>query len=697
MRSKVTLFLVIAGVLLASLLISHRVWYDTVREQAFDAILSLRPQNPPGDGPIIVDIDRETLAAIGPWPWPRDQLANLILTIAAEKPAAVALDMLLDSPDKFSPAAMARKLASVTGDPHVAELAERVPDGDKTLVAAIGASRTILGAVLDPTGTDRIKKTAPMLPRGKVDASLFRFFETDGAISPLENMISAAQGLGLLFLPADSDGLTRRVPILASAGGVPVPGLATELQRVSHRVPVFFISQAPDTLTIGNLKLELPKDGMLRLLPADPRNWHARTISAKRLLDSDQEAKARIKNRVVLVGISAPEVAASLRPTPGDVLAPTVQLQADAFNQLSSGIVPLRYSSIESLERILAAVAGIIGALIGFGMTIRRSGLVVLGFVAILVAAPVGCYFAASLLVDPVLPASTTLICFALAALAKSAETMRREAAIRRRFEQHLAPAVARRIIAQPGLLRLAGEVREVTALFTDVEGFTAMTERASPRKLIAALDAYFDGVSGIVIEHGGLIDKIVGDAVHALFNAPLDLRDHPRRALECAIAIEAFTSAFRKKELALEMQFGRTRIGMETGTAIVGDVGGNRKLDYTAHGNAVNAAARFEAANKVLGTSLCIGPGAATQIGRGSLRPLGKVVIRGRSEAQEVFGLWPSSYTEECKADFIGALQVAEANPKAAIATLRVLAEKYTEDLVLTKLCEQFAVLAPV
>jgi adenylate cyclase len=149
MRARVTLFLVIAGVILASLFISHRVWYGTIREWAFDAILSLRPQKPPNDGPIVVDIDRETLAAIGPWPWPRDKLAQLLLAITAEKPTAVAVDILLDSPDMFSPAAMARKLAAVTGDTHIVELSERVPDGDKKLASAIGASRTILGALLE--------------------------------------------------------------------------------------------------------------------------------------------------------------------------------------------------------------------------------------------------------------------------------------------------------------------------------------------------------------------------------------------------------------------------------------------------------------------------------------------------------------------------------------------------------------------
>ena len=117
---------------------------------------------------------------------------------------------------------------------------------------------------------------------------------------------------------------------------------------------------------------------------------------------------------------------------------------------------------------------------------------------------------------------------------------------MRRRFEQHLAPEVVSRLVAQPELLRLEGEMREITAVFTDIEGFTAMTERVDPRTLVALLDRYFDGLTRIVIDHGGMVEKIVGDGLHAIFNAPIDLADHPRRAVDCAMAIRDFGERFR-------------------------------------------------------------------------------------------------------------------------------------------------------
>jgi adenylate cyclase len=189
------------------------------------------------------------------------------------------------------------------------------------------------------------------------------------------------------------------------------------------------------------------------------------------------------------------------------------------------------------------------------------------------------------------------------------------------------------RIVASPSVLKLNGERRQITALFTDVEGFTAMTHRAHPEALVALLDEYFEGVEQIVINHGGMIDKLVGDGVHALFNTPLDLPDHPVRAVHCAIAIRGWTEAYRQTPRAVALLLGRTRIGIETGDVIVGDVGIRAKLDYTAYGDAVNSAARLEAANKELGSTICIGPETAARCPPDLLRPIATIQLRGFTE----------------------------------------------------------------
>jgi adenylate cyclase len=236
------------------------------------------------------------------------------------------------------------------------------------------------------------------------------------------------------------------------------------------------------------------------------------------------------------------------------------------------------------------------------------------------------------------LSTTTGTVIFLAASATSYALTRHRESVVRQRFEQHLAPAVVRRILEAPGGRKLSGELREVTALFTDLEGFTAMTRRSDPAVLVTELDDYFEGMATIITAHGGTIDKIVGDAVHAFFNTPNDLADHPQKAIVCALALRSWAETFRRSSGALSIGFGRTRFGIETGPAIVGDVGIRVKLDYTAHGDAVNVAARLERANKQLGSSICIGPVAASRCDPSLLRPLGEITLPGRDECIAVF-----------------------------------------------------------
>ncbi len=290
---------------------------------------------------------------------------------------------------------------------------------------------------------------------------------------------------------------------------------------------------------------------------------------------------------------------------------------------LLGGRLPWRPAAAPLAEAAVVATGGVAAAALVMLAPPMVALLAALGLAALWAAAALAALVTTDRLLDPLLPALAIALAATAGLLLQAAATYRAERALRLRMGQLLPAAVVARLADDPRLLRLRGERRQVTALFTDLEGFSALTNTLEPEALIATLDRYFAVVTEVVLRHGGMIDKIVGDAVHALFNAPLDQPGHVAAALAAAEEIVARTEALRPG-----LPIGRTRVGVETGPAILGDVGSGAKIDYTAHGPAVNLAARLQDAGKTLGPPVIIGPAAAALAGR-PLRPLGEVEVR--------------------------------------------------------------------
>jgi class 3 adenylate cyclase len=226
----------------------------------------------------------------------------------------------------------------------------------------------------------------------------------------------------------------------------------------------------------------------------------------------------------------------------------------------------------------------------------------------------------------------------------------RQKAFIRRTFSRFVAREVVDHLLAHPDQLNLGGERREMTFVFTDIAGFTGTAERTDSGLLVRLLNDYLDGMSRIVMEHGGTIDKFVGDAVFAFFGAPQRQPDHAARAVACALDLDRFASDFAARRRGEGIDFGDTRIGVHTGEATVGNFGGEARFDYTAIGDAVNTAARLESVNKHLGTRMCVSgataercpaPGFTPGFNPGAgvaLRPVGRLVLKGKEGGVECF-----------------------------------------------------------
>jgi adenylate cyclase len=669
--------------LLAAELATPKGAREGLREFAFDLVLAadqrLRPLAVHPNDVVVVDIDRRSLEAMGSWPWPRATSAGLVDAVAAAKPAVVAIDILFAGHDvRCSPALARQTSSSTTPCETTARVAELI-EGDRLLAQAGHQIPVVLGFLLDPEGSGSLRPPVPVITRGS--PSLDELWSASGAVVPSAILLESASGIGVLSLPANSDGVVRHVPLLVGVGGYVQPGLALESIRVAANASAYLLQSAPPILATGDLEIPFTSDGLLRLAPAPSERRAARTMSAIDVLDGKVDLGG-LAGAIVLIGGSAPELG-GLRKTATEALMPSVQIQADAISQIASGRVPRLISGASVTQLLFVAGLGALALAASVMLSPILAALAVIAAIALSWGAAIAASVLSDRLVDPLTPSFAAAAVFVIASVTSFAVTRRREAAVRRRFEQHLAPAVVRRIIEQPGLLKLTGEYREVTALFTDVEGFTAMTHRASPEQLVATLDDYFEGVAAMVVDHGGMVDKIVGDAVHALFNAPLDLDDHPRRAVECAIAIHSWSERHRAQPAPAAIGFGRTRIGIETGQAIVGDVGLRSKLDYTAHGDAVNAASRFEAANKQFGSAICVGPGTAARCDAAMFRPLGTISVRGRDEPLTVFEPWPVDAPAGWRERYLAAFGLMARDPALAAASFEQLATELGNDLV--------------
>jgi adenylate cyclase len=680
---------------LAAVVLLPREWRNVFRETAFDVVLTadrqirrLKPREIAKPAPVIVvDIDRRSLDALGPWPWPRETMARLLEAVASGNPSVVGIDILFAQADNRSPAALARQLGSLTGKHDISSLAAELPDGDKRLTAAMKNVPVVLGFVLDADSVDAVPGV-PVLARHPI--VLDDIWRMPGGIGPIPPLVEATRGLGALSLPGDADGKVRRVPLLVGTGDATRPGLALEAVRLFQRSPAYSVDSGPQRIIVGDLEVPLSSDGMLRLVGADGRKQEARTISAVNVVNNAIE-RARLAGAIVLIGGSAPELG-GLRETATDPLVPSVEIQADAIRQTYARRAPqatplgLALTLIMGLIAVVAASAlsPVLGAFVGL------SALAAIWSGAIL-ASLIG-----DRLVDPLMPSIGGLFVFLTSSVSSYALVSRREAHIRSRFEQHLAPAVVKRIAENPGLLKLNGEKREITALFTDIEDFTAMTHRAGPEQLVAVLDEYIEGMAAIVMKHGGMVDKIVGDSVHAFFNAPLDLEDHPQHAIDCAEEMRIWTKAFQSGVEPSQIGFGRTRIGIETGIAIVGDIGIRSKLDYTAHGDSINSAARLEALNKRYGSTICVGPFAAARCTSTLFRPLGITLLRGLDVPVEVFEPWPPETPSNWRERYLTAYRSIEGDKSGAARLFEELAVECPDDPVPRLLAAELRTILP-
>ncbi|TCN29048.1 adenylate cyclase [Sinorhizobium americanum] len=612
------------------------------REITFDEYQRLAPR-PFENLPVrVVDIDEASLREFGQWPWPRDRLAALVDTLSEMGAAVIAFDILFAEPDRLSPRTVLRDVRGI--EPA---LLERLPDNDEIFAEAIAGKPVVLGFGLSREGNYRPPVKAGFAFTGE---SPFGAPPRLTAATPLRPELEAnAAGIGHISLNPDSpSAVVRAVPLLLSDGEQLYPNLALEALRVAQGASTYLLAGAtdvPDTLTrikIGDFAVPVTAAGELWLYVSEDRA--ERYVSAGRVLAASgapQDVRAAVEGSIVFVGTSAAGLL-DIRTTALGHNVPGVSLHAQAVEQILSGRFLSRPDWAEGLEILSIAIAGtllvMVTTFVSPGVALACGLLIT----SLALAASWTAFLYAGLLFDPLAPIFSGSVTHFAATAYRFLVTDRERRVVRRAFGQYLSPSLLYRVEHTQNALRLGGDDRELTIMFVDVRNFTEISERLAPTEVVGFLNTLLDALSRHVIENEGTLDKFIGDSIMAFWNAPVDVRDHPRRAVRAALAMRETLARLNDTD-AFGFGAGQSvaiGIGIHTGLACVGNMGAETHFNYSAVGDTVNVAARIESACKEIGYDILVSEATANLAGGCALLEAGALGLKGKSTRTRLFGV---------------------------------------------------------
>ena len=608
----------------------------------FDAYQKLHPREAAESAVLVVDIDDDSIRQLGQWPWSRTMLATMIDRAAEQGAAAIGLDIILSEPDRTSPALAVARLESqgfqVTYPGAVAEL-----DHDRVLAASFARSPVVAGLVLAEKVT-----TPPPPPKAGFafagDNPMNYLPAYPGSVPNLAILDEAAPGIGVFSFPLAFDGVVRQVPLLSRYGNSLYPALSVETLRVAQGASSFVVKSTGasgelDTgipgmtgLKVGALEVPTAADGSIWVYYS--REPAASVLPAYKLLADppDPALLSQIEGRIVLIGTSAIGLR-DLVSTPLTAGLPGVLVHAEIIDQIVSGVFITRPDWAPGLEVAMTFLLSI--AVLAFLPWFSTMANALLAASAVMLSVGVGWISFADheLLVSPILPALSCLLVYGVASGVRLLLSESESRYIRSAFSHYLSPTMVKQLVDDPQSLVLGGENRELTLLFCDIRSFTSISERMEPTELTVFLNNFLTPMTDVLMESGATIDKYMGDAIMAFWNAPIAIPGHRQRACESILAMQA---ALEKLNEGLEHPV-RIGIGLNTGVCCVGNLGSRQRFDYSAIGDSVNVGSRIEGLTKFYGVSNLVAESTAREVEGLAMLEVDRVMVVGRGEATPV------------------------------------------------------------
>ena len=617
-----------------------------LRLRTFDLFQVLRPREQTIRPVAIVDIDEASLKEIGQWPWPRTVVADLITRLKEQGALVVGFDIIFPEPDRMSPAVAAESFRGL--DDETRAKLSGLPSNDDVLADAIKHARVVVGQAGSATSQ----------PRTPAEMTLQTGFVTMGP-DPLPFLVSfpgllrnvlpieqAAAGRGLFSINPERDGIIRRVPVIMEAQDALVPSLAMEMLRVvsgASAIQVRSGEAGVQSVSVRGLTVPTDRNGQVwvHFNKHDP----ARYVSAKDVLQG-KLSRDRLRGKLVLVGTSAIGLL-DIKTTPVEAVMPGVEVHAEIIESV------LTQSPLSHPEYAIGAEI-IMAVLLGLAIIIAApllSATVVVALGAMLIAGLIALswylFVAHSLLIDFTYPLISSWLIYLVLTFVNYFREQKQRQQIRSAFGFYLSPHMVEQLARSPEKLVLGGEERRMTILFSDVRGFTGISEhyKDDPQGLTHLMNRFLTPLTNAIIERKGTIDKYIGDAIMAFWNAPVDDDEQEVNACDAALAMQERAAALNA-ELKQEADANggaymplRIGIGLNTGPCVVGNMGSDFRFNYSVLGDTVNVASRLEARTKDYRLPLVIGSRTAERAkDKFTTMEIDLIQVKGKKQPEAVF-----------------------------------------------------------
>lgn len=632
---------------LVALRIADPAPLEELRVRNFDTFQLLAPRVVTQHPVVIVDIDDKSLESIGQWPWARTRVADLVDRLGRLGAVVVGFDIIFAEADRLSPDVAAREFQGL--DEATRERLRDAPNNDQVLAQALRRTLVVLGESGLPSASHQQQTHASRgIASLGADPTPF-MFEFPGLLRNIPVLEEAAAGLGLISIRPERDGIIRRVAMVMRAAGDPLPSLSTELLRVASNTSTMMTKA--DELGLIGIKLrgfEIPTDRNGQVWVHFSHHDPARFVSAVDVLEG-RVAADRIAGHVVLIGTSAVGLL-DTKTTPVDPVVPGVEVHAQILESVLGGSTLSQPNYATVVEILVAMVVG--GAIIWLVPVFGPLVILLLGAAISVVIAGASWYLFTEqrLLIDPTFPLVSSFFIYIVLVFTNYISEQAQRRRIRSAFGQYLSPALVERLAKSPDDLVLGGEVRALTVMFSDVRGFTTLSEtyKNDPQGLISLMNRLLTPLTNAIVNRQGTIDKYMGDAIMAFWNAPLDDPTHEIHACAAALdmmdKIEELNAARRNEAEQAGARFVPINIGigLNTGACVVGNMGSDLRFDYSALGDSVNLASRLEGQSKAYGVPIIIGSNTARAAKeKFAVIELDFIRVKGKNEPEIVYAVF--------------------------------------------------------